>query len=90
MNDVDAGLETRPAPRLLRRADRVLGLITAMMLAAMVLLACVARGFGSTRVARDLAVGLVLGLAVFLFFVRFLNVNLPAGWLLPILGGAGL
>lgn len=60
------------------------------VLAAMVLFACVARGFGSTRVARDLAVGLVLGLAVFLFFVRFLNVNLPAGWLLPILGGAGL
>jgi len=27
---------------------------------------------------------------VFLFFVRFLNVNLPAGWLLPLLGGAGL
>lgn len=60
------------------------------VLAAMVLFACVARGFGSTRFARDLAVGLVLGLAVFLFFVRFLNVNLPAGWLLPILGGAGL
>ncbi len=60
------------------------------VLAAMVLFACVARGFGSTRIARDLAVGLVLGLAVFLFFVRFLNVNLPAGWLLPILGGAGL
>jgi len=60
------------------------------VLAAMVLFACVARGFGSTRIARDLAFGLVLGLAVFLFFVRFLNVNLPAGWLLPILGGAGL
>jgi putative tricarboxylic transport membrane protein len=60
------------------------------VLAAMVLFACVARGFGSTRVARDLVFGLVLGLAVFLFFVRFLNVNLPAGWLLPILGGAGL
>jgi hypothetical protein len=30
--------------------------------------------------------GLVLGLAVFLFFVRFLNVNLPAGWLHPLLG----
>ena len=58
--------------------------------AAAALFACVARGFGSTRFARDLAVGLVLGLAVFLFFVRFLNVNLPAGWLLPILGGAGL
>jgi putative tricarboxylic transport membrane protein len=60
------------------------------VLAAMVLFACVARGFGSTRIARDLVFGLVLGLAVFLFFVRFLNVNLPAGWLLPILGGAGL
>jgi len=60
------------------------------VLAAMALFACVARGFGSTRIARDLACGLVLGLLVFLFFVRFLNVNLPAGWLLPILGGAGL
>lgn len=60
------------------------------VLAAMVLFASVARGFGSTRIARDLALGLVLGLAVFLFFVKFLNVNLPAGWLLPILGGAGL
>jgi hypothetical protein len=29
-------------------------------------------------------------MAVFLFFVRFLNVNLPAGWLQPILGTAGL
>jgi putative tricarboxylic transport membrane protein len=60
------------------------------VLAAMVLYGCVARGFGSTRVLRDLAVGLLLGLAVFLFFVRFLNVNLPAGWLQPVLGGAGL
>lgn len=60
------------------------------VLAAMALFACVARGFGSTRTARDLALGLVLGLAVFLFFVKFLNVNLPAGWLQPILGGAGL
>lgn len=60
------------------------------VLAAMVLFACVARGFGSTRIARDLAAGLALGLGVFLFFVKFLNVNLPAGWLLPLLGGAGL
>jgi putative tricarboxylic transport membrane protein len=60
------------------------------VLAAMVLYGCVARGFGSTRVARDLGIGLLLGLAVFLFFVRFLNVNLPAGWLKPILGTAGL
>ena len=60
------------------------------VLAAAALTACVARGFGSTRVARDLGIGVVLGLAVFLFFVRVLNVNLPAGWLKPLLGGAGI
>ncbi len=60
------------------------------VLAAMVLYGCVARGFGSARLARDLGIGLLLGLAVFLFFVKFLNVNLPAGWLKPILGTAGL
>ena len=60
------------------------------VLAAMALFGCVARGFGSTRVVRDLALGLVLGLAVFLFFVKFLNVNLPAGWLTPLLGTAGI
>lgn len=60
------------------------------VLAAMALFACVARGFGSARVVRDLALGLVLGLAVFLFFVKFLNVNLPAGWLTPLLGTAGI
>ena len=60
------------------------------VLAAAALTACVARGFGSTRVARDLGIGVVLGLAVFLFFVKFLNVNLPAGWLAPLLGGAGI
>jgi len=59
-------------------------------IAAMALFACVCRGFGSTRPARDAAIGLVLGLAVYLFFVRFLNVGLPAGWLAPVLGGAGL
>jgi putative tricarboxylic transport membrane protein len=60
------------------------------VLAQAILFGCVARGFGSTRWARDLAVGLALGLGVFLFFVRFLNVNLPAGWLKPLLGGAGI
>ena len=59
-------------------------------LAQAALFACVARGFGSKRPARDLAIGLILGLAVFLFFVKFLNVSLPAGWLSPILGGAGI
>lgn len=60
------------------------------VIAAAVLFACVARAFGSARWLRDLIIGLVLGLLVFLFFVRFLNVNLPAGWLRPILGGAGI
>ena len=60
------------------------------VVAAAALFACVARGFGSSRWLRDAVAGLLLGLAVFLFFVRFLNVNLPAGWLRPLLGGAGL
>jgi putative tricarboxylic transport membrane protein len=60
------------------------------VVSAAVLFACVARGFGSQRVVRDAAVGLVLAFAIYLFFVRFLNVGLPAGWLAPVLGGAGL
>lgn len=60
------------------------------VLAAAFLFVCVARGFGSARPVRDGAIGLVLGLGVFLFFVKFLNVGLPAGWLGPVLGGAGI
>jgi hypothetical protein len=50
----------------------------------------VARGFGSRRWARDAALGFALSLAVFVFFVKLLNVNLPAGWLRPLLGSAGI
>lgn len=60
------------------------------VIAAGVVFTCVARGFGSARPLRDALIGLGLGLGVFLFFVRFLNVNLPAGWLQPLLGGAGI
>jgi len=60
------------------------------VLAQATLFACVARGFGSAKMPRDFAIGVTLGLAVFLFFVKFLNVNLPAGWLKPILGTAGI
>jgi putative tricarboxylic transport membrane protein len=59
------------------------------VIAGAILLACVARGFGSRRFARDLAVGFVLALGAFLFFVKFLNVGLPGGWLTPLLGVAG-
>jgi putative tricarboxylic transport membrane protein len=60
------------------------------VIAAMALFACVAHGFGSRRWFRDLGIGAILGVAVYLFFVRFLNVNLPAGWLEPVLGTAAL
>ena len=59
------------------------------VIAGAVLLACVARGFGSVRFVRDLTVGFVLALGAFLFFVKFLNVGLPGGWLTPLLGAAG-
>jgi putative tricarboxylic transport membrane protein len=60
------------------------------VLAQAALFASIARAFGSQRAARDFGIGLALALAVFLFFVKFLNVNLPAGWLEPILGSAGI
>lgn len=60
------------------------------VLAGGALFACVSRGFGSTRFVRDAGLGFALALGVFLFFVRFLNVNLPAGWLTPLLGSAGI
>ncbi|MBA3477272.1 MAG: tripartite tricarboxylate transporter TctB family protein [Lautropia sp.] len=60
------------------------------VIAAAGLFLCVARGFGSDRPLRDLVGGLVMGLAIFLFFVRLLNVNLPAGLLKPLLGAAGI
>ena len=60
------------------------------VLAQATLFTCVARGFGSKRSPRDFAIGLALGVVVFLFFVKFLNVNLPAGWLAPMMPGAGI
>ena len=71
-------------------AHMVLIAWSGFVIAATVLFACVARGFGSRRVIRDLVIGLILALAIYLFFVKLLNVNLPAGWLGPILGGAGI
>lgn len=59
------------------------------VIAGATLFFCVARGFGSRRIARDIGIGLVLALAIYLFFVKLLNVSLPAGWLAPVLGSAG-
>ena len=36
------------------------------------------------------AIGFALSLVVHLFFVKFLNVSLPGGWLAPLLGTAGI
>ena len=60
------------------------------VIAGTALFACVARGFGSRRWTRNVAIGLVLSLGIFFFVVKLLNVNLPAGWLAPILGSAGI
>ncbi|MCU0951509.1 MAG: tripartite tricarboxylate transporter TctB family protein [Burkholderiaceae bacterium] len=60
------------------------------VIAATALFVGVARGFGSRKPARDAAIGALLSTAIFLFFVQFLNVNLPAGWLRPLLGAAGI
>lgn len=57
------------------------------VLAGALLFTCVARGFGSARWLRDATIGFALALGVFLFFVRVLNVNLPGGWLKPLIGG---
>ena len=60
------------------------------VIAATALFAGVARGFGSRRPLRDALLGLAVALAIFVFFVHLLNVNLPAGWLKPVLGAAGI
>jgi len=60
------------------------------VVAGSVLFFCVARGFGSRRWLRDVAIAVALSVGIYLFFVKLLNVNLPAGWLAPLLGGAGI
>ncbi len=52
------------------------------IVAAAVLFTCVARGFGSGRFLRDLAVGVALAVVIYLFFTQVLTVSLPAGWML--------
>ena len=51
------------------------------ILAGIVLFVLVARGFGSTRLVRDLVIGVVLVTLAYLTFTRLLSLSLPAGWL---------
>ena len=51
------------------------------ILAGVVLFTLVARGFGSTRLVRDIVIGAVLVTAAYLVFTRLLSLTLPAGWL---------
>jgi putative tricarboxylic transport membrane protein len=51
------------------------------VVAGTVLFVMVARGFGSARLARDTGVGVLLTTGIYLFFVKLLNVTLPAGWM---------
>jgi putative tricarboxylic transport membrane protein len=50
---------------------------TGFVIAAVVLFVCVARAFGSKRVALDAAIGAALVLPVFWLFTLVLDVNLP-------------
>jgi len=53
------------------------------ILASTLLYAATARGFGSERPGRDLAVGIVLGTAVFALFTQALTLSLPWGAWMP-------
>lgn len=53
------------------------------MLASALLYAATARGFGSERPGRDLALGVVLGAAVFALFTQALTLSLPWGAWIP-------
>ena len=84
----------QPSPFLWVSAGLLLHMLligwAGFVIAGTALFACVARGFSRGRWLRNVAIGLVLSLAIYLFFVKLLNVSLPAGWLAPVLGGAGI
>jgi putative tricarboxylic transport membrane protein len=51
------------------------------VVAGTVLFVLVARAFASRSSLRDFAIGLILSVAVYVFFTQALNVSLPAGWM---------
>lgn len=86
--DVDLSRRDNLRPVIVIAA--ALGLSTWLMepagfvLASTVLFAGVALGFGSFRVLRNLGIGLVLALTIYLAFTKLLSLTLPAG-VLPLL-----
>ena len=48
--------------------------------AAAILFAATARAFGSARTLVDLAIGAVIALVIYLFFVKVLGLSLPSGF----------
>jgi putative tricarboxylic transport membrane protein len=51
------------------------------IVAGIALFVLVARGFGSTRLVRDVVIAAVLVTAAYLVFTQLLALSLPAGWL---------
>jgi putative tricarboxylic transport membrane protein len=60
-------------------ANAVLIGTAGFVFAATALFACVARGFGSPRPLRDLAVGIVIAFGSYIGFEKLLGVNIGAG-----------
>lgn len=56
------------------------------ILATTIVFACTARGFGRDALVVDLAIGAVLGTAIYLVFLKLLTLSLPAGPLERLLG----
>jgi putative tricarboxylic transport membrane protein len=64
-------------------ADIILLEPAGFVVASTVLFWCAARGFGSRRWVRDVAVGLAFSAFAYVFFTRALSLSLPAGRLFP-------
>lgn len=59
--------------------------LAGFVIAAALLFLCVAWGFGSRRMLRDLAIGLALAVATYIGFTKGLDLALPAGVLAGVL-----
>ncbi|RXT52462.1 hypothetical protein B6S44_16930 [Bosea sp. Tri-44] len=49
------------------------------IVATAILFSCTARGFGRDALPTDIAIGLVLGTAIYLLFLKLLTLSLPTG-----------